>query len=67
MNETKTYTLSECRNMAKKIFGSDERAQEWLQSPNQELKGITPLIAINSPSGSEKVMDILGRIEYGVY
>jgi putative toxin-antitoxin system antitoxin component (TIGR02293 family) len=52
---------------AKEIFGSQENAVKWLKSPNSVLGGITPVEAMSSRFGAEEVMDILGRIEYGVF
>ena len=52
---------------AKEIFGSHEKAALWLEKPNPDLNGNTPLTLLNSQSGSEQVMDILTRIEHGVY
>ena len=52
---------------AKEIFGSHEKAALWLEKPNPDLNGNTPLTLLHSQSGSEQVMDVLTRIEHGVY
>ncbi len=62
-----TISLMRAYEKAKDIFGSQETAVKWLKSPNTVLGGITPVQAISSRFGAEEVMDILGRIEYGVF
>ncbi|MBQ0050581.1 MAG: DUF2384 domain-containing protein [Treponema sp.] len=51
---------------AEEIFGSQEKAAKWIKSENPVL-GTTPFKAMASRFGAEEVMNILGRIEYGVY
>lgn len=60
-------SLMRAHQKATEIFGSEEKSVEWLKSPNAVLGGISPVQALNSRFGAEEVMDILGRIEYGVY
>ena len=62
-----TISLMRAYEKAKEIFGSQENAVKWLKSPNNVLGGITPVQAMSSRFGAEEVMDILGRIEYGVF
>lgn len=62
-----TISLMRAYEKAKEIFGSQENAVKWLKSPNSVLGGITPVEAMSSRFGAEEVMDILGRIEYGVF
>ena len=62
-----TISLMRAYEKAKDIFGSQETAVKWLKSPNNVLGGITPVQAMSSRFGAEEVMDILGRIEYGVF
>ena len=62
-----TISLMRAYEKAKEIFGSQENAVKWLKSPNSVLGGITPVQAMSSRFGAEEVMDILGRIEYGVF
>lgn len=52
---------------AEKIFGSTEKAALWLEKSNPDFNGNAPLTLLNSQSGSEQVVDILTRIEHGVY
>lgn len=62
-----TISLMRAFEKAKEIFGTQENAVKWLKSPNKVLGGITPVEAMSSRFGAEEVMDILGRIEYGVF
>lgn len=62
-----TISLMRAYEKAKEIFGSQENAVKWLKSPNNVLGGITPVQTMSSRFGAEEVMDILGRIEYGVF
>ena len=62
-------TISLMRALAKatEIFGSEEAAISWLKTPNKLLGGITPVQALSSRFGAEEVMDMLGRVEWGIY
>jgi transcriptional regulator with XRE-family HTH domain len=50
-----------------KVFERKE-AIEWLNTPNQSLEGRTPLkeIAYNNLEGIEKIINLLGTIEWGI-
>ena len=62
-------TLSVIRVLqkAEEIFGSQEKAVLWLKRPNTVLSGQQPLYLLSTRFGAEEVMDILGRIEHGVF
>nr|MCR5764992.1 MbcA/ParS/Xre antitoxin family protein [Treponema sp.] len=60
-------SLMRAYSKASEIFGSQENAVKWLKTPNSVLGNITPVQALSSRFGAEEVMDMLGRIEYGVY
>ena len=62
-------TLSVVRTFrkAEEVFGSEEKAVLWLKRPNVALEGNSPLFLLNTRFGSEEVMDVLSRIEHGVY
>ena len=65
--EEVTISLMRAHEKATEIFGSEESAVKWLKTPNSALGDITPVQALSSRFGAEEVMDILGRIEFGVY
>lgn len=52
---------------AVEMIGDEERAVEWLRTPNRALGGERPLDQLDTDIGARAVEDILGRIAYGVY
>ena len=62
-----TISLMRAYKKATEIFGSEDKAVKWLKSSNPVLGNISPVQALSSRFGAEEVMDMLGRIEYGVY
>lgn len=52
---------------ARRVFGDADRANRWMKRPHPELDGECPLDLLRSGSGAEAVLDLLGRIEHGVY
>ena len=51
---------------ALEVFGDSQRALKWMREVNPALKNDTPLHAIRTDEGRMEVLNILGRIEYGV-
>ncbi|HXA51396.1 MAG TPA: MbcA/ParS/Xre antitoxin family protein [Candidatus Acidoferrum sp.] len=51
---------------ALEVFGDGARALEWLLETNSALNGDTPMNVIRTEAGRREVLNILGRIEYGV-
>jgi putative toxin-antitoxin system antitoxin component (TIGR02293 family) len=49
------------------MIGDEEKAVEWLRTPNRALAGEKPLDHLDTDVGAQMVEDILGRIAYGVY
>lgn len=49
------------------IFGNEERAVQWLKTPCMALNGESPLNMLDTSVGTSMVMDVLGRIDYGVF
>ncbi|HEY3837635.1 MAG TPA: antitoxin Xre/MbcA/ParS toxin-binding domain-containing protein [Bryobacteraceae bacterium] len=52
---------------AVEMIGDEEKAIEWLSTPNRALGGERPLDLLDTDTGARLVEDILGRIAYGVY
>jgi putative toxin-antitoxin system antitoxin component (TIGR02293 family) len=52
---------------AVEMIGDEEKAVEWLSTPNRALGGERPLDQLDTDVGARAVEDILGRIAYGVY
>ena len=49
------------------VFGDTERSRKWLLGENRALGGVAPIKLLDTGMGFQKVMDVLNRIEYGVY
>lgn len=49
------------------VLGDEPKAQRWISSPQWGLGGATPLDFCKKEGGLQKVIDLLGRIEMGVY
>jgi hypothetical protein len=49
------------------MIGDEEKAIEWLNTPNRALGGERPLDQLDTDTGARMVEDTPGRIAYGVY
>ena len=63
----RTVRLARVYASAIELIGHEEKAVEWLQTPNRALGGERPLDQLDTDVGAREVEDILGRIAYGVY
>lgn len=63
----RTVRLARVYAGAVEMIGDEEKAAEWLQTPNRALGGERPLDLLDTDVGARTVEDILGRIAYGVY
>ena len=61
------YRLARIFARALEIFESIDKAREWLKESNRALAGATPLELLDTDMGTQKVDDLLNRIEYGFY
>ena len=52
---------------AEEVFGTVDRARQWLSFPQYGLGGVVPLDYARTEVGAREVETLLGRIEYGVY
>jgi putative toxin-antitoxin system antitoxin component (TIGR02293 family) len=52
---------------ATKVFGTVERARQWLKYPQRGIGHAVPLEYASSEVGAREVDDMLGRIDYSVY
>lgn len=52
---------------AVEVFESEDTARKWLKTSLPVLGNQTPLQAVSNRFGAELVLDLLGRIEHGVY
>lgn len=49
------------------VFGSRDNFKRWFSTPNIALGGVMPSELVNLKTGTQMVMDELGRIEHGVF
>lgn len=52
---------------AEEVFGTGDRARQWLSFPQWGLGGAVPLDYAQTEVGAREVETLLGRIEYSVY
>jgi putative toxin-antitoxin system antitoxin component (TIGR02293 family) len=63
----RTVRLAQVYATAVDTLGSEEKAAQWLKTPNRVLRGNRPLDQLDTDPGVREVEDVLGRIAYGVY
>jgi putative toxin-antitoxin system antitoxin component (TIGR02293 family) len=61
------YRFSKVLVTATSVLGDIDKAREWLLTGNRALYGNRPIELLDTAIGFEDVMDVLYRIEYGVY
>jgi putative toxin-antitoxin system antitoxin component (TIGR02293 family) len=59
--------LAKLYERGSEVLGSHEAFNNWLRNPNYALNNQIPLTLLDTSIGFTMVLDILGRIEYGVY
>lgn len=63
----KLVRLARAAGRATEVFEDRDAALRWLKRPNRALAGEAPLRLLDTEIGAESVMDLLGRIEHGVF
>jgi putative toxin-antitoxin system antitoxin component (TIGR02293 family) len=63
----RTVRMARVYASAVEMIGDQQKAIEWLGTPNRALGGERPLDQLDTDMGTRMVEDILGRIAYGVY
>ena len=63
----KAWQFAETLAHASEVFGTQEAAERWLETPATALEGAKPINLLSTPPGSEMVRTLLTRIEFGVY
>jgi putative toxin-antitoxin system antitoxin component (TIGR02293 family) len=49
------------------LFGTKEKFQEWISSPNMALENQTPISLLDNHYGLDMIESLIGRMEYGIY
>jgi hypothetical protein len=52
---------------ATRVIGGTPEALRWLGTPVQALDYATPISLLSSPEGTRSVLEVLERLEHGVY
>lgn len=52
---------------ATEVLNSEDKARAWIVSENRALGGTSPIKLLDTGIGFQEVMDVLHRIEHGVY
>jgi putative toxin-antitoxin system antitoxin component (TIGR02293 family) len=53
-------------SMAVATLGTEDKARLWMQRPNRNLEGETPLDLLDTDRGVRAVEDVLMRIDHGI-
>lgn len=59
--------LAQVYDMALDVFGSRKKAETWLKKPARGLGGKVPLEYADTDLGAHEVINLLGRIDHGVF
>jgi putative toxin-antitoxin system antitoxin component (TIGR02293 family) len=52
---------------ATEVFGSLDKARDWLNRPNRALGNEQPISRLDTEIGEREVEDVLNRINHGIY
>jgi putative toxin-antitoxin system antitoxin component (TIGR02293 family) len=63
----RTVRMAQVYATAVDTLGTEDKAAQWLKTPNRALRGARPLDQLDTDPGVREVEDVLGRIAYGVY
>lgn len=63
----RAWQLAEILTKASEVFGSQQKAERWLETPATGLNREMPIALLATPEGAKIVDDYLTRLDYGVY
>ena len=49
------------------VLGNEDRAKRWLKTPKKALGDESPLDHARTKDGLQEVLDLLGRLQHGVF
>lgn len=67
LNKHDHHRMARIMAMAEEVFGSPAAAAVWLSEKNPVLGDTTPSSLLNTDEGAQRVIELLGRIEHGIY
>lgn len=59
--------FGEVLESAVKVIGDKHEAMRWLGTPIRALNYATPISLLDKPNGKDTVLDVLTRLEHGVF
>jgi putative toxin-antitoxin system antitoxin component (TIGR02293 family) len=59
--------IAEVFSRGNEVFGSPDHFQDWMKADNVSLGGKRPIDLLPSRYGAQMVLDVIGRIEHGVF
>lgn len=63
----RVFRIAQVNDMAVRVLGSQKKAESWLKKPARGLGGKIPLEYADTNLGALEVINLLGRIEHGVF
>ena len=54
-------------NRTNEVFEDRDFASQWIETPRRALNGKKPIELSKTDAGLSEVLDLLGRIEHGVF
>lgn len=64
---SRTWQFAKILGLATEVFGTQEKAETWMDTPAMALDQCKPIDLIRTPEGASMVEVLLKRMEYGVY
>jgi len=64
---SRTWQFAKILGIATEVFGNQDRAEAWMDTPAMALDQQKPIDLIRTPEGVAMVEVLLRRMEYGVY
>lgn len=63
----RAFRMASTYALAANVFEDPENAREWFKEPNRALRGERPLELLDTDVGTQQVVRLLNRIEFGTY
>ena len=63
----RVYRFCKIMATASSVLEDRDKALSWIQTPNTALNKARPIELLDTGIGFQQVLDVLNRIEYGVY
>lgn len=61
------FRIAQVNDIAVEVFGSQQKAESWLKKPARGIGSKIPLEYSDTNLGAQEVINLLGRIEHGVF